>query len=180
MTRFIKCAAAAMLLMMLSCACALAWDEYAHDFLMEPAQEVLDHIGSRWPEYALEDYCEISTPMGDCAFALLLKGDERFLAGYRDTDGRMAYWFKNAGAVPQGSEPAWFSVSRRGEEYVDPRTDIMHVSEGMSFSVTRLDDAASAYEKGVSYRYMGKAFHLTSYRHTANDFCYIEDGYLEF
>lgn len=168
------------LLMALLCACAWA-EEYSPGFLMEPPEEVREHIAGKWPEYTLEDYCEVQgTHKGDFGFAMLLKGKERLLVGYHEEDGRMVYWIKNAGAVPQGSEEAWFSVSEKGKTYTDARTDEMRISDGLSFSVTQLDSAGECYEKSVSYRFDGSSFSLSSYKHSVNIACYIEDGYLEF
>lgn len=173
------------ILCLLALGCLLLYSsalgEYSPGTLVPTPREVLDHIARSFPTYELEDYCEIcDTPKGDFGFALLTAGDERLLVGYEEKDGRMTYWLKSHGAVPQGSEEAWFSVSERGKEYINPRTDRMEVSDGLSFSVTRLDDAGESYEKGVSYRWQDGGFRLSSYGHETSISVFIEDGYLEF
>ena len=147
----------------------------------EPPKEVLDHITDHWPAYELEDYCEVyDTPDGDYGFALLTAGDERLLVGYKEKDGKMSYWLKNHGAVPQGSEEACFSISEKGKEYINARTDKVEVSDGLSFGVTRLDDAGESYQKSVAYHWENGGFKLKNYSKETLQGVYIEDGYLEF
>jgi len=161
--------------------CGVAAAEYSPGTLMEPPAEVREHIASRWPDYALEDYCEVEdTPKGDYGFALLTKGKTRMLVGYHREDGKMTYWLKNEGAVPQGSEEAWFSVPEQGTSYVDARTDRTEMVEGWSFSVTRLDSSGESYAQAVFYRWKDGGFRLESYKDGTVHSCFIEDGYLEF
>lgn len=161
--------------------CGGAMAEYSPGFLMQPPGEVLDHIARSFPQYTLEDYCEVyDTPKGDYGFAMLTAGDERLLVGYEEKNGKMSYWLKNHGAVPQGSEEAWFFVSEKGKAYINSRTDQMETSDGLSFGVTRLDDAGESYEKAVSYHWEDGGFKLSSYKHDTAIGVYIEDGYLEF
>ncbi|MFR8978361.1 MAG: hypothetical protein ACLVJB_11335, partial [Christensenellales bacterium] len=80
---------------------------YSPYFEAEPPREVREHTANRWPDYELEDYCEVrGTPKGDYGFALVHRQSERILVGYHRVDGEMKYWLKNAGAVPQGKEDA--------------------------------------------------------------------------
>ena len=88
---------------------------YSPYFETEPPREVREHVASRWPDYEFEDYCEVrGTPKGDYGFALVHRKSERILVGYHKVDGEMKYWLKNAGAVPQGKEEAWFDVGTAG------------------------------------------------------------------
>lgn len=161
--------------------CGMAAAEYSPGTLMEPPAEVREHIASRWPDYALEDYCEIEdTPKGDYGFALLTKGRTRMLVGYHREDGKMAYWLKNEGAVPQGSEEAWFSVLEQGTSYYNSRKDRAETAEGWGFGVTRLDNSGESYAQSVSYRWADGGFRLEGYTDSTIYSCYIEDGYLEF
>lgn len=171
----------AMLLCLLLALCGAAAAEYSPGTLMEPPEEVREHIASRWPDYALEDYCEVEdTPKGDYGFALLTKGKTRMLVGYHRENGKMAYWLKNEGAVPQGSEEAWFSVLEQGTSYVDARTDRTETAEGWGFGVTRLDSSGESYKQAVFYRWKDGGFRLESYKDGTVHSCFIEDGYLEF
>ena len=91
---------------------------YSPYFEAEPPREVREHTANRWPDYELEDYCEVrGTPKGDYGFALVHRQSERILVGYHRVDGEMKYWIKNAGAVPQGKEEAWFDVGTAGRKF---------------------------------------------------------------
>ena len=154
-----------MLVMMLCAVCAQA-NEWGT--LFEPPQEVLEHIQSRWADYELEDYCEVQgTSKGDYGFALLHKQSERILVGYHRVNGEMKYWLKNAGAVPQGKEKAWFYVGEAGwkdelDRYENPTGKKVY-DDGLVFGVTMLDEIGEAYASGVRYRWQDGMFRLTHY-----------------
>ena len=145
------------------CAACAAQAEYSPGCLTEPPREVCDHIAGNYSDYALEDYCEIhDTPKGDYGFALLTKGKERLLVGYHEEKGRMVCWLKSHGAVMQGSEEAWFDAAPKGEtRYTVDGTP--YQTDGLSFSVTRLDDAGEMYLKSVTYHWEDGGFKLTGY-----------------
>ncbi len=165
-----------------------ALGEYSPGYLDAPPDEVLSHLAQRWPEYALEDYCEISgTTQGDWGFAMILKGRERILVCYHEEDGRMNYAFKNANAVPQGEEEAWFSKGKAGwypEDngfYTDGRvSEKLNYDDGLNFSVTQLDDVGESYAKWVRYRWIDGGFRLTNYKHFSWLPVGIQDGALRF
>lgn len=140
---------------------------YSPYFAAEPPQEVREHVANRWPDYELEDYCQISgTPKGDYGFALVHRQSERILVGYHRVDGEMKYWLKNAGAVPQGKEEAWFTIGTAGwkDEFDrDGRPTGKVYDDGLWFSVTRLDASGESYEKGVCYSWQNGGFCLTNY-----------------
>lgn len=167
--------------------CAGALAEYSPGCLDQPPQEVLAHTAERWPDYELEDYCEvIGTPEGDYGFALMHKGSERILVGYRREDGKMRYWLKNAGAVPQGKAEAWFSKWKAGWYYEaddsadNGISDEQFYDDGLGFMVTQLDDAGESYAKDVVYHWMDGQFRLTDYKSGTVYTVSIKDGYLEF
>ncbi|MBP3655231.1 MAG: hypothetical protein J6K32_00880 [Clostridia bacterium] len=155
-------------LLLLSASSALA-GEYSPGCLHEPPVEVLEHIASRWSGHELEDYCRVEDgSWGAFGFALLRSGKDRLLVGYRqEKGGRMVYWLKNAGAVPQGDEEAWFEL------YTD--------RDGFpGFCVIRLDDAGESYEQRVCYSLQPEGFRLTQYAANTVDGVVIHDGFLEF
>lgn len=167
-------------LLALLCGAACA-EEYSPGYLMQPPREVMEHLSRSFSSYTLEDYCEVyDTPDGDYGFALLTAGDERLLVGYKEKGGKMSYWLKNHGAAPQGCEEAWFSVGEKGKAYMDARTDKEEISDGLSFSVTRLDDAGESYQMSVTYHWEDGGFKLKNYSKETLEGVYIEDGYLEF
>lgn len=145
------------------CATCAARAEYSPGCLTEPPRTVREHIARNYADYALEDYCEIhGTPKGDYGFALLTKGKERLLVGYHEEKGRMVCWLKSHGAVMQGSEEAWFDAVPKGEtRYTVDGTP--YRTDGLSFSVTRLDDAGEMYLKSVTYHWEDGGFKLTGY-----------------
>ena len=147
----------------LLCIACAARAEYAPGCLMEPPEEVRDHIESHFSAYTLEDYCEIEeTPEGDFGFALLTAGEERMLVGYHERDGKMTYGLKSHGAVMQGKEEAWFDVPQAGKiVYEADGTSVL--LDGLSFWVTRLDDAGESYQKSICYHWEDGGFKLTCY-----------------
>ena len=164
-------------------ASSLAQAEYSPGFLMDPPAQVLAHIERSFSGYTLEDYCEIcDTPDGDYGFAMLTAGDERVLVGYVEKNGKMSYWLKNHGALMQGSEEAWFSVSEKGKEYIDLETNQMLVSDGLSFSVTQMDDVGESYEKYIGYHWEDGGFKLSGYKDWDHFYgnVEVEDGVLHF
>ena len=146
------------------CAACAAQAECSPGCLTEPPQEVRDHIARDYADYTLEDYCEIyGTPKGDYGFALLTKAKERLLVGYREEAGQMVCWLKSHGAVMQGNEEAWFDAVPKGEtRYTEDGTP--YLTDGLSFSVTRLDDAGEMYLKSVTYHWEDGGFKLTGYK----------------
>ena len=160
---------------MLTALCA-AQAEYSPGCLIEPPREVRDHIARQFSAYTLEDYCEIhDTPNGDYGFALLTAGDERVLVGYHEKDGKMTYWLKSHGAVMQGREEAWFDVKPKGTTlYTEEGTP--YRSDGLSFSVTRLDDAGEMYLKSVTYHWEDGGFKLTGYKDWDEFYGYVDVG----
>lgn len=139
---------------------------YSPYFETEPPREVREHVASRWPDYEFEDYCEVrGTPKGDYGFALVHRKNERILVGYHKVDGEMKYWLKNAGAVPQGKEEAWFDVGTAGWEeetdWVGNFTGRQVYDDGLCFSVTQLDGSAKVMKK-VFYRWENGMFRRTA------------------
>lgn len=161
---------------------ALSSGEYAPGTLMQPPKEVLDHLSRSFSSYELEDYCEIhDTPGGDYGFALLKAGDERLLVGYEEKNGKMSYWLKNHGAVMQGEEEAWFDVIPKGKTLYNEKAE-PYEADGLSFTITQLDDAGESYEKFIGYHWENGGFKLTGY-HDWDAFyggVTVEDGMLHF
>ena len=158
---------------------------YSPYFATEPPREVREHVASRWPDYEFEDYCEVrGTSKGDYGFALLHKQSERILVGYHRVNGEMKYWLKNAGAVPQGKEEAWFDVGTAGWEeetdWVGNFTGRQVYDDGLYFSVTRLDESGESYEKMVVYRWENGMFRLSSYHKTEGGGIRVSDDKLDF
>ena len=158
---------------------------YSPYFATEPPQEVLEHIQSRWADYELEDYCEVQgTGKGDYGFALLHKQSERILVGYHRVNGEMKYWLKNAGAVPQGKEEAWFDVGTAGwideTDWIGNFTGRQVYDDGLCFSVTQLDESGESYEKMVVYRWENGMFRLSSYHKTEGGGIRVSDDKLDF
>ena len=158
---------------------------YSPYFATEPPQEVLEHIQSRWADYELEDYCEVQgTSKGDYGFALVHRKNERILVGYHKADGEMKYWLKNAGAVPQGKEEAWFDVGTAGwineTDWIGNFTGRQVYDDGLCFSVTQLDESGESYEKMVVYRWENGMFRLSSYHKTEGSGIRVSDDKLDF
>lgn len=129
----------------------------------------------------LEDYCEIEdTPKGDYGFALLKSSEERLLVGYHEENGMMKYWLKNAGAVPQYKNPAYFTVTPKGGVYWDMVEELDCISDGTRFSVYVRDDNREASEQSVTYQWEDNGFHLTEYSDDIQFHTYIGDGFLFF
>lgn len=160
--------------------CALA--EYSPGCLMQPPSEVLDHIARSFSGYMLEDYCEINdTPDGDYGFAMLTADDERVLVGYEEKDGKMSYWLKSHGAVPQGKEEAWLGAIPKGK-ILYTEADEPYESDGLAFTITQLDDAGESYNRFIGYHWENGGFKLTGY-HDWDEFyggVIVDDGLLHF
>ncbi len=158
---------------------------YSPYFATEPPREVREHVASRWPDYEFEDYCEVrGTSKGDYGFALLHKQSERILVGYHRVNGEMKYWLKNAGAVPQGKEKAWFYVGEAGwkdelDRYENPTGKKVY-DDGLVFGVTMLDEIGEAYASGVRYRWQNGMFRLTHYYKACLDSVTVTDDGLNF
>ena len=158
---------------------------YSPYFATEPPREVREHVASRWPDYEFEDYCEVrGTSKGDYGFALLHKQSERILVGYHRVNGEMKYWLKNAGAVPQGKEEAWFDVGTAGwideMDWIGNFTGRQVYDDGLCFSVTQLDESGESYEKMVVYRWENGMFRLSSYHKTEGGGIRVSDDKLDF
>ena len=169
----------AVCLMLLPCvALANGWGT-----LCEPPAEVLAHIASRWPAYELEDYCEIDdTPKGDYGFALLKSNEERLLVGYHKEDGKMKYWLKNAGAVPQEFDNAVFFPYRKGETLYDTRDDSTYSAENGGFSVGAYNPVygeEADYQVWMHYAWIEEGFHLANFSQMYDVTFYIEGNYIE-
>ncbi len=182
MKRVVLWVCALMMTLMASVCVAGAYSPY---FETEPPREVREHVESRWPDYEFEDYCEVrGTPKGDYGFALVHRKNERILVGYHKVDGEMKYWLKNAGAVPQGKEEAWFDVGTAGWEeetdWVGNFTGRQVYDDGLYFSVTRLDESGESYEKMVVYRWENGMFRLSSYHKTEGGGIRVSDDKLDF
>lgn len=182
MKRVVLWVCALMMTLIASVCVAGAYSPY---FTTEPPREVREHVASRWPDYEFEDYCEVrGTPKGDYGFALVHRKSERILVGYHKVDGEMKYWLKNAGAVPQGKEEAWFGVGTAGWEeetdWVGNFTGRQVYDDGLYFSVTQLDDAGESYEKMVVYRWENGMFRLSRYRKTEVRGIRVSDDKLDF
>ena len=182
MKRVVLWVCALMMTLMASVCVAGAYSPY---FETEPPREVREHVANRWPDYEFEDYCEVrGTPKGDYGFALVHRKNERILVGYHKVDGEMKYWLKNAGAVPQGKEEAWFDVGTAGWEeetdWVGNFTGRQVYDDGLYFSVTRLDESGESYEKMVVYRWENGMFRLSSYHKTEGGGIRVSDDKLDF
>ena len=158
---------------------------YSPYFATEPPREVREHVASRWPDYEFADYCEVrGTSKGDYGFALLHKQSERILVGYHRVNGEMKYWLKNAGAVPQGKEEAWFDVGTAGwideTDWIGNFTGRQVYDDGLCFSVTQLDESGESYEKMVVYRWENGMFRLSSYHKTEGGGIRVSDDKLDF
>lgn len=158
---------------------------YSPYFETEPPREVREHTANRWPDYELEDYCEVrGTPKGDYGFALVHRQSERILVGYHRVDGEMKYWLKNAGAVPQGKEEAWFDVGTAGwkdeTDWVGNSTGRQVYDDGLCFYVTQLDASGESYEKMVVYRWENGMFRLNSYHKSEGGSIRVSDDKLDF
>ena len=169
-----------MLMFCAACAQANEWGT-----LFVPPQEVLEHIQSRWADYELEDYCEVQgTSKGDYGFALLHKQSERILVGYHRVNGEMKYWLKNAGAVPQGKEKAWFYVGEAGwtdeRDQYDYPTGKKVYDDGLFFGLVMLDEIGESYQASVEYRWQNGAFRLTRYAKRILDNITVTDDGLNF
>lgn len=180
MKKWVMVLCAWMLMLCAACAQANEWGT-----LFEPPQEVLEHIQSRWADYELEDYCEVQgTSKGDYGFALVHRKNERILVGYHKADGEMKYWLKNAGAVPQGKEEAWFDVGTAGwideTDWIGNFTGRQVYDDGLCFSVTQLDESGESYEKMVVYRWENGMFRLSSYHKTEGSGIRVSDDKLDF
>ena len=152
--------------------------------MFEPPGEVFEHIARRWSGYALEDYCEIEgTTKGDFGFALLKFEAERLLIGYRKRDGKMEYWLKNAGAVPQGRAAAEFFVSQRGLKQMDADGNL-HTDDGLTFGVISKEalDKNTYYEEWVRFHWQNNGFALTGYKAGMNiePMVEVKEGVLSF
>ena len=159
--------------------------KYSPYFATEPPREVREHVANRWPDYEFEDYCEVrGTPKGDYGFALVHRKNERILVGYHKVDGEMKYWLKNAGAVPQGKEEAWFDVGTAGwideTDWIGNFTGRQVYDDGLCFSVTQLDESGESYEKMVVYRWENGMFRLSSYHKTEGGGIRVSDDKLDF
>ena len=158
---------------------------YSPYFATEPPREVREHVASRWPDYEFEDYCEVrGTSKGDYGVALLHKQSERILVGYHRVNGEMKYWLKNAGAVPQGKEEAWFDVGTAGwideTDWIGNFTGRQVYDDGLCFSVTQLDASGESYEKMVVYRWENGMFRLSSYHKTEGRGIRVSEDKLDF
>ena len=158
---------------------------YSPYFEAEPPREVREHVANRWPDYEFEDYCEVrGTPKGDYGFALVHRKNERILVGYHKVDGEMKYWLKNAGAVPQGKEEAWFDVGTAGwkdeTDWVGNSTGRQVYDDGLCFFVTQLDVSGESYEKMVMYRWENGMFRLNSYHKSEGGSIRVSDDKLDF
>ena len=164
--------------LLLLCAPALAQGESAPAI---PAAEVQEHIAAQYPGYLLEDYCEVDTLDALYGFALLTQGEARMLVGYREKSGKLVYWMKTHNGVPQGSQPAWFTLYERGQS-VFTFVDTDYIADGNEFSVTQLDELGESYDDSVMFRYDGKGrtFRLISYKRDIVNTVWIEDGALAF
>ena len=182
MKRVVLWVCALMMTLMASVCVAGTYSPY---FATEPPREVREHVASRWPDYEFEDYCEVrGTSKGDYGFALLHKQSERILVGYHRVNGEMKYWLKNAGAVPQGKEKAWFYVGEAGWEdeldrYENPTGKKVY-DDGLVFGVTMLDEIGEAYASGVRYRWQNGMFRLTHYYKACLDSVTVTDDGLNF
>lgn len=145
--------------------------------------EVYDHIASRFADYAVEGYIELTgAPEGDYGFALLHRGGERVLTGYRREDGQMTCYLESRGAVPQGETEGAFSVCPRGETYTvwtEAGAQSL-VSDGLEFSVITLDEIGEAYDGIVHYQWQDGTFRLTEYTDAIVDTVLLREGELRF
>lgn len=156
--------------------------EYAPGTMMEPPEEVLSYIRRNYPQYALEDYCEIAdTPDGDYGFALLHSGTRRVLVGYEEKKGKMTYWLRSTGAVMQGKPEAWFEFAPKGTLRYNEAGEQVE-ADGLSFGVVCLDDVGECYQKSIFYHWEDGGFKLTSYKDWDHFYGEVDvaDGVLHF
>lgn len=154
-------------------------DKFGDAYTDEPPAEVLLHIHENYAAYLMEDYIAISgTSKGDYGFALLSQGGSRVLLGYYDDGDGMAYWLRNAGAVPQGEGYAFFRRHVAGADVSQGNTSATY-DNALGFDVIRIDKEHEEYwAQSVSYHWSGGAFRLHAYmdRDAGCERAYVTDG----
>lgn len=152
-------------------------------FCDTPPTEVKEHIASRWADWSIEDYALIEdTPDGDYSFALLNRGSARMLIGYRERDGHMAYWLKSEPVAPQGKGHGWLLHPKKGEEVMNNITDMLEVSDGLSFTIRYLVPNSENSYRSVSFHWENNGFKLHSFYDYDQYYgtAYVKDGYLDY
>lgn len=167
-----------LLLAALGAGTALA-DKFGDTYTDEPPAEVLLHVRQHYDAYVMEDYIRISgTSRGDYGFALMAQGRSRILLGYRDDGGGMAYWFRSAGAAPQGEGYAFFRRHTAGGTISAGNTDKTYADD-LGFDVIRIDPEHEEYwSQSVSYHWHSGAFRLYAYMDRDDGFerAYVTDS----
>lgn len=153
-----------MLILTTLCMTAAQADRFADTYTDEPPVEVLLHILENYPEHLMEDYIAITgTSRGDYGFALMSQGRSRILLGYRDDGRGMAYWMRNADAVPQGEGYAFFRRHSADAYVSQGNTGATH-ADALGFDVIRIDPEHEEYwAQSVSYHWRSGGFRLDAY-----------------
>ena len=168
-----------MLILTTLCAGTALADRFSDTYTNEPPVQVLLHIQERYPDYLMEDYISIAgTSKGDYGFALMSQGHSRVLLGYHDDGDGMAYWMRNADAVPQGEGYAYFRRHTAGEEISQGNSNAAYV-DALGFDVIRIDKAHEEYwMQTVSYHWRSGSFRLYAYmdREAGYEQAYVTDS----
>lgn len=155
----------------------------ADGYSSAPPKEVVDHIQKNYAAYTLEDYVLIDgTPKGDYGFALVKKDASRVLLGYHLENGKMTYWLKNAGAVPQGAPSARFMRHWEGKLISDGNTGKAY-TDNLGFTISRLEPAAEEYVmQRISYHWENGGFKLQTYMDREVYWCeaYVQENRVSF
>ena len=155
----------------------------ADGYSSAPPQEVVEHIQKNYAAYTLEDYILIDgTPKGDYGFALVKKDASRVLLGYHLENGKMTYWLKNAGAVPQGAPNAFFIRHWEGKLISEGNPGKVY-TDNLGFTVSRLEPAAEEYVmQRISYHWENGGFKLQTYMDRDVYWCeaYVQENRVSF
>lgn len=120
-------------------------------------------------------------PDGDVAFVLMKENSRRLLLGYREEGAAWSCWLESRTAVPQGEEEACFCLYEKGarvQSIIDE--SIFFISDGLAFSVIKVDAIGESHESIVTYRYLDGGFRLDSYQKNIVNSVAVEDGTLAF
>lgn len=144
--------------------------------------EVLRDAKNRYEIWNVEGSLLLrGVPEGDVAFVLMKENSRRLLLGYRKDGETWSCWLASRTAVPQGEEEAYFCLYEKGarvQSIIDE--DIFFISDGLAFSVIKVDAIGESYEGIVTYRYLDGGFRLDSYQKNIVNSVAVEDGTLAF
>lgn len=144
--------------------------------------EVLRDAKNRYAIWNVEGSLLLrGVPDGDVAFVLMKENSRRLLLSYREDGETWSCWLESRTAVPQGEEEACFCLYEKGarvQSIIDE--DIYFLSDGLAFSVIKVDAIGESYESIVTYRYLDGGFRLDSYQKNIVNSVAVEDGTLAF